>query len=362
MSSPAFLQRLPIDGFLLAMLSTVLLASLYPALGASHGALHLEQVTTVGIGLVFLLSGIGLSTDQLKLGARNWRLHLFVQSSTFLLFPLIGILVMLSFGRLLPHDLLVGFFFLCALSSTVSTSIAMTTLARGNVAAAVFNATVSSLIGMLITPLLVSVWLHASGQGLSLQQQLLGVAEQLLLPFLAGQLLRPLVAGWVLRYQHITGKVDRAVILLIVYNSFCDSTQAGLWRNYGAVTLLQTLLLVGGLLAIVLSLTTFCARRFGFSTEDEITVVFCGSKKSLATGMPMAKLLFGGSATGASSLGLIVLPIMFYHQLQLLVCSVIARRYAQRKQAPAATDPTTDSYAAEARGRSSSSAAAQPRG
>jgi sodium/bile acid cotransporter 7 len=206
----------------------------------------------------------------------------------------------------------------------------MTTLARGNVAGAVFNATVSSLLGMLITPLLVSVWLHTSGQGLSLQRQLLDVAEQLLLPFIAGQLLRPLLAGWVTRNKNVTGKVDRAVILLIVYNSFCDSTKAGLWSNYGILTLLQTLLLAGGLLAIVLTATTFISQRFGFSIEDEITAVFCGSKKSLATGVPMAKLLFGGSAAGASALGLIVLPIMFYHQLQLLVCSVIARRYAQR--------------------------------
>jgi len=231
MSLPKLLSRLPIDPFLAGMLSAVVLAALFPAIGASHGPLRLDQVTTIGVGLVFLLSGVGLSTDKLKLGARNWRLHLFVQSSTFILFPLIGIAAMISFKQLLPHELLVGFFFLCALSSTVSTSIAMTTLAHGNVAGAVFNATVSSLLGMLITPLLVSVWLHTSGQGLSLQRQLLDVAEQLLLPFIAGQLLRPLLAGWVTRNKNVTGKVDRAVILLIVYNSFCDSTKAGLWSN-----------------------------------------------------------------------------------------------------------------------------------
>ena len=323
-------HRLPIDGFLAAMLTAVILASLYPALGASHGPLHLDQVTTVGVGLVFLLSGVGLSTDKLKLGARNWRLHVFVQSSTFILFPLIGIAAMTSLGGLLPHELLVGFFFLCALSSTVSTSIAMTTLARGNVAGAVFNATLSSLIGMLVTPLLVSVCLHASGQGVSLGRQLLDVTEQLLLPFIAGQLLRPLLADWVARHKNVSSKVDRGVIVLIVYNSFCDSSQAGLWTNYGVLTLMQTLLLAGGLLAIVLSVTTLAARRFHFSKEDEITAVFCGSKKSLATGIPMAKLLFGGSAGGSAALGLIVLPIMFYHQLQLIICSIIARRYALR--------------------------------
>ena len=331
---PDFLRRLPVDGFLAAMLGAVLLASLAPAVGASGGPLHLDAVTTVGVGLVFLLNGIGLSRDKLALGARNWRLHLFVQAATYLLFPLIGIAAMATLGGWLPRDLLVGFFFLCALSSTVSTSIAMTTLARGNVAAAVFNATLSSLLGMLITPLLVSLWLHAGGAGLSLREQLLDVTEQLLLPFMAGQLLRPLLAGWVARHKAITGKVDRIVIVLIVYNSFCNSAQAGLWTQYGIAPLLQTLLLTGGLLAIVLLVTTMAARRLRFTKEDEITAVFCGSKKSLATGAPMAKLLFGGTAANPSALGLIVLPIMFYHQLQLLVCSVIARRYALRGKEP----------------------------
>jgi sodium/bile acid cotransporter 7 len=322
------LHRLRDQGFVLAMIAAVCLAALAPRIGTSGGPLHLERWTVVGVSLVFLLSGAGLSTENLKAGVRNWRLHLFVQSSTYVLFPLLGILVTLAAGAALPRDLLIGVFYLCALSSTVSTSIAMTSMARGNIAGAIFNATLSSLLGMVLTPVLMTLWLHTRGQGMPLGEQFLKISQQLLLPFVVGQILRPWIGTWLLRHKTITGKVDRAAILLIVYNAFCDSTAAGLWSDYGWRTLAQTLLLTAGLLSIVLVITTVAARRFGFSTEDEITGVFCGSKKSLATGVPMAKLLFGT----ATPLGLIVLPIMFYHQLQLFVCSYLAQRYAARSE------------------------------
>lgn len=327
------LSSLRIDGFMLGMLGAVVLGALYPAIGASGGVLHLQTVTTVGVSLVFLLSGAGLSTERLRAGAANWRLHLLVQLSTYGLFPLIGLALTRLAAPWLPAELLSGFFFLCVLPSTISTSIAMTSLARGNVAGAIFNATLSALLGMVLTPLLMGLWQHAAGQSAaagapSLLDQFLSIAEQLLLPFAAGQFLRRWIGKWIERNKAITSKVDRGTILLIVYNSFCDAAQAGLWRDYGVLTLLQVLLITGTLLALVLTLTRLAARRAGFNVEDEIAAVFCGSKKSLATGVPMAKLMFAGS--GGATLGLIVLPIMFYHQLQLIVCSTMARRYADR--------------------------------
>jgi solute carrier family 10 (sodium/bile acid cotransporter), member 7 len=249
-----------------------------------------------------------------------------VQLSTFVLFPLIGISVALASGGFLARDLLTGLVYLCALSSTISTSIAMTAMARGNVAGAIFNATLSSLLGMVITPLMMSVWLQTSGESMPLADQLMKIVRQLLVPFIVGQLSRPLIGAWITRHKPVTGKVDRIVILLIVYNSFCDSTLAGLWTDHGWAVLAQTFVLTGLLLGIVLCLTTWIARRLRFTVEDEIAAVFCGSKKSLATGIPMAKLLFGAG----SSLGLIVLPLMFYHQLQLVVCTFLAQRYAAR--------------------------------
>ncbi|MGH8444746.1 MAG: bile acid:sodium symporter family protein [Solimonas sp.] len=322
-------MRIPfLDGFLASMLIAITIAALAPQLGVSGGLLHLDRVTMVGVAIVFLLSGAGLSTDKLKAGAANWRLHLFVQLFTFAVFPLVGLLVTAVAGRWLPHELTIGFFYLCVLPSTVSSSIAMTAMARGNVAGAVFNATLSSLIGMLLTPLYISLWMQAASQGAPLLEQLLKIGEQLLLPFIVGQLLRPWIGAWIGRNKPITGKVDRAVIVLIVFNSFSDATAAGVWTRYGVVPLLATAAMTGGLLAFVLWLTHLVARRFGFNVEDEIAAVFCGSKKSLAAGAPMAALIFGGSG---GALGLIMLPIMIYHQLQLIVCSVIARRYAQRK-------------------------------
>ncbi|MCY1357280.1 hypothetical protein D9M69_437650 [compost metagenome] len=287
-----------IDGFVLIMLTAIAIALAAPEIGTGKGPLHLGVVTSVGVALVFFLHGAALSRDKLVSGAKNWRLHVFVQSFTYVVFPVVGALLMLALHNTLPADLLLGVFFLCALPSTVSSSVAMTSMARGNVSGAIFNATISGLIGMLVTPLLMGL----------------------------GQLLRPLIGGWLAKKKHITTKIDRGVIVLIVYSSFCDATAGGLWHQYEWQTIGAVMLIAAVLLFVVLGFTTLTARRMGFSVEDEITAVFCGSKKSLANGIPMAKILFAGHP----ALGLLVLPLMVYHQLQLIVCSVIASRYANR--------------------------------
>jgi len=315
-----------IDGFIQAMLVMVALALLFPSLGASSGPLHLDIVTELGVSLIFFLHGAALSREKIVEGARNWRLHLFVQSCTFILFPLIGAVILVVCRPFIPAQLLLGVFYLCALPSTVSSSVAMTAIARGNVPAAIFNATISGLIGMMVTPLLMSFVIQASGAELSVGKAMLGVAEQLLLPFVLGQLARPAIGGLMTKYKAITNKIDRAVILLIVFNSFADSTHAGVWSKYPWETIVAVAAMSGALLFVVLGTTTWLSRRAGFGLADEITAVFCGSKKSLSAGVPMAKILFAGNP----ALGLIVLPIMIYHQLQLIVCSALARKYADR--------------------------------
>ena len=228
----------------------------------------------------------------------------------------------------MPAGLALGFCYLCALPFTISSSVAMTGLARGNVPAAIFNATLSSVLGIALTPLLVAALAHlGGGQGMDLGQAVLSIARLLLLPLLAGQLLRPLLHAWHQRYKRYTNLLDRWVILLLVYTAFCDSVASGLWRDHGLATLVTAMLGAALALLVVLTLSTWLARRVGFSVEDEITTVFCGSKKTLASGVPMAKLLFGAHP----AIGLIVLPIMFYHQIQLLVCAVLANRYAARR-------------------------------
>lgn len=319
-------HRGALDWFLLGMIAAVVVATVAPNVARTGGWLHLDQVTNVGIFALFFLHGMGLSTESLKAGASKWRLHLLVQACTYVAFPLWCVALRAVFGAHLSPELVAGFVYLAALPSTVSSSVAMTALARGDIAAAVLNATLSTLLGVFMTPLLVSWMSGASGHPIDLGHTMLNIAQLLLLPFAAGQILRRWVGAWFAKIKPYTSIFDRSVILALVWSSFSDSVADGLWTRHGAELILITLAGAAVFLFPMLWFTKKVAQAAGFAVQDEIVAVFCGSKKTLASGVPMAKLLFGGSA----SLGVIVLPIMFYHQLQLFVCSVLARRYAAR--------------------------------
>lgn len=320
------LRRLAKDWFLVGMISAVVLATLFPGVGRSGGPLHLDVVGDVGIFGIFFFHGLALSRERMRAGMMRWKLHAVVQCMTYVAFPLLGVALAAAFGRFLPEYLLLGFFYLCALPSTISSSVAMTAVARGNVPGAIFNATLSSFIGIFATPLLVSVWASTSGQTLSVGRAVLDIATKLLLPMVLGQLLRPVLGAWFQRFHKYANTFDKLVILLLVFVSFSDSVRAGLWTEHGASVLALAVVGSAAILAIVLALSTRVARLAGLDKEDEIAAVFCGSKKTLASGVPMAKLIFGAHP----GLGLIVLPIMFYHQIQLFVCSILAERYARR--------------------------------
>lgn len=323
------LKFLRLDGFILAMTLAVIAGLVLPEWGAKGGPLRLDVVTSIGIGLVFFLHGANLSPAAVRAGAANWRLHLFVHSSTFVLFPAIGFAVFFLTGGVLPEEVRLGFFFLCALPSTITTSVAMTAMGRGNVAGAIFDATLSGLLGMVLTPVLVSLVVSASSGHLPLGPAILDVMMKLLLPFAAGQLLRPLIGSVIARHRKWVSTTDRAVVLLIVYAAFCESTMAGLWTQYDPALIAGIVLMTGALLGVVLSLSVFTARWLKFPREDEVAAVFCGSKKSLANGAPIAAVLFAGHP----AMGMLMLPVMIYHQLQLIVCTVMARRYAQAAEA-----------------------------
>lgn len=318
------------DWFMRGMILAVIIASFFPDIGKSGGLLHLDLFINAGVAIVFFLHGMGIPTEQMKAGIRNWRLHIVVQAFTFIVFPLLFVAFNFLFGHWLPPMLLLGFFYLCVLPSTITSSVAMTGMARGNVPAAIFNATISSLIGIIATPALVSLMSTTTGETLSFGKAVLNIATLLLLPFVIGQLLHPVLGKWFAARKKYTSLADRSIVLLLVFSAFCDSVAAGLWTDYGPSLLIITLIGVSIILAIVLILTRLTARTLKFNTEDEIVAVFCGSKKTLAAGVPMAKVLFGAHP----GLGLIVLPIMFYHQLQLMVCSALAQRYAKRLELP----------------------------
>jgi len=314
------------DGFLISVLGAVALACLFPSAGSSHGPLRAGLLSEFGIALVFFLHGTELSSSALRAGAANWRLHLFVQLSTYVLFPLLGLVLFFGARRLLSPEVRLGLFYLCALPSTMSSSIAMTSIGRGNVAGAVFDATLSGLIGMVLTPLLVGLVSAAEMRPLPILPAIEDVAVKLVLPFACGQLLRPLIHPGLHRHPWVLRHADQGVIVLIVYVAFCDSTLAGIWSRYSPLVLLEILALAAALLALVLSLTRLGARWLRLSHADEVAAVFCGSKKSLASGAAIARVLFGNSA----ALGLLMLPLLMYHQLQLVVCGILARRYARR--------------------------------
>lgn len=319
------LRRLVPDPYIAWLLATVLVASLLPCRGTA--ALVLGKLTTFGIGLLFFLHGAKLSREALVSGMANWRLHLLVLAATFVMFPLLGLALRPLAGVLITPQLYVGVLFLCTLPSTVQSSIAFTSMARGNVAAAVCSASASNFTGIFVTPLLASVLLvhgGAGGAGGSTLDAIMSIVKELLLPFLAGQFLRPWIGAWVDRHKPMLKIVDQGSILLVVYTAFSESVNEGLWHQLSLAALAGLVAVSCLLLALALLLARFLSRRLGFSREDEITIVFCGSKKSLSSGVPMAKVLF---ASGA--IGMVILPLMLFHQIQLMVCAVLAQRWGR---------------------------------
>lgn len=321
-------KRRKLDWFLPGMLVAVALAWIFPEPGAKGGWLYPEYLIRGSVALIFFLHGLALSFAALKSGMMHWRLHLVVQSCTFLLFPMIGIVGLFLFGQWLHEDLRTGFFYLCVLPSTVSSSVALTAVARGNVPAAVFNATVSSLLGVVITPFWMSLYTGMGhGPSIPIGEVLLDLVIWLICPIIVGQMLRPLLGSWAARNKPFINVVDRLAILLLVYISFCDSVEMGVWGKQGIgpviITLLGTLLLF----TAIFQVTHLICRILGFGDEDWIAVVFCGSKKSLATGVPMAQLMFASNP----ALGGILLPIMIYHPLQIIICGVFAAKWRDRR-------------------------------
>jgi sodium/bile acid cotransporter 7 len=327
MSGKTLMSRLPVDPYIMAIVGMVCLASLLPV--HDLGAVIAGHLTTIAIALLFFLHGARLAPKAALAGARHWRLHAIVLASTFLLFPALVLTAHAMAPRLLNGSLWTGLILLSVLPSTVQSSIAFTSIARGNVPAALCAATMSNLLGMLLTPLLAGLLLSAQGGGFSIR----GAGDilvQLLLPFLAGQLARPLIGEWAQRNKRLLGLVDRGSILLVVYTAFSEGVTQGIWHQLGFADLGRLMVVDTVLLAAVLAITAYGSRFLGFSHADEVTIVFCGSKKSLASGLPMATVLVAGQ-----SVGLVVLPLMLFHQIQLMVCAWLAKRYANtRLEAP----------------------------
>jgi solute carrier family 10 (sodium/bile acid cotransporter), member 7 len=311
---------LRLDPFTLAILAAVALALILPCRGEAAQVVGIGS--QVAIAVLFFLQGARLSRAAVLTGILHWRLHVTVFAATFVAFPLIGLALAPLSGTLLTPGLYVGLVFFCALPSTVQASVVFTSIAGGNVPAALCSASLSSLIGMALTPLLVGLLAQAHGE-VSLDG--IGkVVALLLLPFLAGQAVQGWLADWLQRYLRLVGLVDRGSVLLMVYGGFSAATVAGVWSRLPASSLLVVAAIDGALLAATFAGTAFAARRLGLSRADQIAIMFCGTMKSLVTGIPMANALFAPTTPG-----LVVLPLVIYHQMQLMACATLARHYAQ---------------------------------
>lgn len=325
MPRPRFLP----DNFTLALITTVVIASFVPCRGSAADAFN--AITTVAIALLFFLHGAKLSREAIVAGATHWRLHLLVLLSTFVMFPLIGLALRPVFAPLVTPALYAGVLFLCVLPSTVQSSIAFTSIARGNVSAAVCSASASSFIGIFLTPLLANVIVNTqSSTHSSPLHAMFNIVLQLLVPFIVGHLSRRWIGRWIERNKGVLKFVDQGSILLVVYTAFSEAVVEGLWHHVSPLALLMVVVLCGVLLAIALLITSVASKRLGFDRADQITIIFCGSKKSLAAGIPMAKVIFSSNAVGA-----VVLPLMLFHQIQLMTCAVLAQRWGARQQVAA---------------------------
>jgi sodium/bile acid cotransporter 7 len=333
MSIRAAIAKLPIDPYLLLLIATVGLAWILPAEGKAAGVA--DASVNVAVATLFFLYGARLSPSAIWAGLTHWRLQTLVFASTYLLFPVIGVALNLMLRGHIAPEAATGLLFVCLLPSTVQSSIAFTSIARGNVPAALCAASVSNMAGVVMTPALVALLLPAASGGLS-AHALIDIACQILLPFLAGQVARRWIVDWLLRHPVLTAVVDRGSVLLVVYAAFSAGTATGVWARVSLEDVALILMLDLVILGLVLVTTTAVSRRLGFSTEDEIAIVFCGSKKSMAGGIPMASILFPGHAVS-----LIVLPLMLFHQAQLFACATLARRYDRRAApAPSARRPS----------------------
>lgn len=313
-----------LDPVVIALMGTVVLASLLPARGPFAAAV--EIAADIGIVLLFFLHGAKLSREALWDGVRNVKLHFAVLAFTYVVFPVLGLgLSNLPLGL---GPLAAGLLFLTLLPSTVQSSIAFTSVARGNVAAAVCSASFSNLIGIFITPALVALLMvEATGQGGVSWAAVRTILLQLLLPFFLGHMLRPVIGAFVTHHKQVLSLVDRGSILLVVYSSFSAAVIEGLWHRVSPASLTMIVVLCCLLLALVMVGTALAARLLHLPRAEAIVLQFCGSKKSLASGVPMAGVLFP-----AAQVGMIILPLMIFHQIQLVVCAVLARIYGQQAE------------------------------
>ena len=320
------------DKFVIAIACAVLLAYIFPQAGAPESVIPINTIASIGIGLIFFFYGLKLSPDKISSGLKNWKLHVLIQTTTFILFPLV-VLATKPFVSESQHTLWLATFFLATLPSTVSASVVMVSIAKGNMPAAIFNASISGVLGIIFTPLWMSLFIHTHGQNVSYAEIYEQLITQIVLPLAAGLIMQKKWHNWAVKNSKQINVFDKSVIFLIVYKSFCASFTEHVFQDIKWTDIILLLICVLLLFAIMYCLIYLIAGLLKFSREDRTAALFCGSKKSLIHGTVFSKVLFGNMA----GIGVMLLPLMLFHASQILIVSAIASRIERSYAVPITT-------------------------
>ncbi|PKQ68503.1 hypothetical protein BZG01_04640 [Labilibaculum manganireducens] len=315
-------MKIKIDKFVLSIIAVISIAYIFPDWGTRESKIPIDTISAIGISLIFFFYGLKLSPTKLKEGIKNWKLHLLIQSSTFLIFPLL-ILVFRPFIQNEEQKIIwLAFFFLAALPSTVSSSVVMVSIAKGNIPAAIFNASISGIIGVVITPLWMGLFVQSAQTDFNFTDIYLKLIVQIILPVIMGVLLQRFFGEFAQKHNKHLTLFDKSIILLIIYKSFAASFEENIFSSVSIWDLLLLIIAVLLLFCLMFFFTGFLSKEMEFNTEDQITAQFCGTKKSLVHGTVFSKIIFGNIA----SIGIILLPLMLFHALQLLIISIVASK------------------------------------
>ncbi len=317
-----------IDGFIVGLICMIILSYFFPQYGSGDNGEILSKITTIGISFMFFFYGLKLSPAEMKKGLMNYKLHILAQCATFILFPLLVLLLKPFIHNESQNLLWLALFYMAALPSTVSSSVVMVSIAKGNIPGAIFNASISGLIGIIITPFWIGLFMNTDNHDFNLWESVVSLIIKILIPVIIGLLLNRYLGKYAKKYGKYLSLFDKSIILIIVYNSFCKSFKSNLFGNFEASYLLTLLLIIIFIFAAVYGIIFGIATLLKFNREDRITAVFCGSKKSLVHGSVMANVLFKNMA----SQGIFILPIMVYHSLQLIVISFIAQKMGNQNK------------------------------
>lgn len=312
--------------FVAGLVAVVALAFAMPGPGAPDGWMRPALTTKAAVALIFFFQGISLNLAELRAGIASWRLHVYVEGFVFVVFPLIGLLADATVFRFLPTELRTGFLFLCVLPSTISTAVVYTSLAGGNTAGALFNSMVSNIAGVVITPLWIGAMLSMGGGSMELAPVIGNIASLVIVPLVIGQMVRPAIRAAADKAAPAMRIASSVLILMMVYTAFAGSVAKGVWSGLGAGELAGAVLGSIGLFGLVLALVWTTTRAAGLGPADRIAALMCAPQKTLAAGVPMAQLVFAGNP----GLGLILLPVLVYHPVQLIVGAWLIPRLRDR--------------------------------